>query len=251
MVWMFTGTNTSSVNAEGSPTELRLLWFEVTNPPTDRDLSNMNTVDHLVFACPDLASGIEYIEDLFGVMPQQGGRHPSWGTHNAVLSLGHSTYFEIIAPDPDALDGFHRPEVFTGDGAGSLTTWAAALDDLPLRHARAEKAGHLFGEVLEGSRVTEFGARLKWSLTDPLTRLKDGVVPFMIDWGSSPHPSGSSPQGCFLRELRLSHPESDSVSAIFSDTGIIMRDIVKLEYAEQFKLVALIDTPRGEVQIES
>ena len=211
----------------------------------------MNIVDHLVFACSDLASGIEQIADLLGVTPSHGGRHPSWGTHNAILSLGHSTYFEIIAPDPEATTDFHRPEVFSGSRIGSLTTWAAALDDLPSKYLRAANAGHHFGEVLAGSRVTENGVRLEWSLTDPMTRLMDGVVPFLIDWGRSPHPSRSAAQGCRLRTLKLFHPDPKLIRAILSNTGIDLGDMVEVHAAINPGLAAVIDTPRGEIEIQS
>ena len=210
----------------------------------------MNTVDHLVFACSDLTLGIEQVADLLGVMPAVGGRHPSWGTHNAILALGDSMYLEIIAPDPEAIDGFQRPPVFMGSEIGSLTTWAASLDDLPSKHARAADAGHHFGAVLEGSRVTEAGILLEWSLTDPMTRLMDGVVPFLIDWGRSPHPSQSATQGCRLRALTLFHSDPHLVSAILADAGLELGDIVKVHGGTHSGLTAVIDTPRGEIEIQ-
>ncbi|MDK1010172.1 MAG: VOC family protein [Actinomycetota bacterium] len=57
-------------------------------------------VDHLVYSTPDLDEGIHLVEQLFGTDVTPGGRHENWGTRNALVSLGESTYLEIISPDP-------------------------------------------------------------------------------------------------------------------------------------------------------
>lgn len=211
----------------------------------------MDVVDHLVFSCSDLQSGIEYVADHLGVLPVLGGCHPQWGTHNALLSLGNATYFEIIAPDPDVDERVQRPEVFSGTGSGSLSTWAASLDDLPARRSRARLAGHQFGDILEGSRVTESGLLLEWSLTNPMSRLKDGIVPFLIDWGLSPHPSDACTKGCILRRLSLLHPDPESVRAIFSEIGLRLSESLRVTRAACPGMVATIQTPRGEIEIGS
>ena len=86
-------------------------------------------IDHLVFAAPTLAQGIEYIADLTGVTPRPGGKHAGMGTHNALVKLGERLYLEIIAIDPDAPKPA-RPRWFDLDDGNLM----ADLFDRPRTH---------------------------------------------------------------------------------------------------------------------
>jgi hypothetical protein len=93
-------------------------------------------VDHLVLAAPDLATGVSHVEDLLGRRAVQGGRHPRWGTHNAIVGLGRGVYLEIIAADPERV----RSESVTIFGLDrvrtpQLVTWSAKARDLESQQA--------------------------------------------------------------------------------------------------------------------
>jgi Glyoxalase-like domain len=45
------------------------------------------TLDHLVYAAPDLATAVADLEEHLGVRAQAGGKHVGLGTHNALLAL--------------------------------------------------------------------------------------------------------------------------------------------------------------------
>jgi len=203
-------------------------------------------VDHLVYATPDLRRGIGEIEELLGVQATPGGRHPGWGTRNALVALGPASYLEIIAPDPEQ-PAPGAPRLFGLDGLekSRLVTWAAGGSDLERLRSTAARKGIPLGAVRAGSRQALDGSLLSWSLTDPGTVLADGIVPFFIDWGDSPHPARTSTRGAMLIGLRAEHPEARRVEGILRHLGL---DLAVGSGAAP-ALIALIDGPRGRVEL--
>lgn len=203
-------------------------------------------VDHLVYACPDLEAGIEEIERLLGVRASVGGSHPGWGTCNALVSLGPTVYLEIIGPDPAQAD-FDQARVFgvSEFAAPKLVTWAAKGDDLERLHALDLGDGATIGEVCAGSRDRPDGVTLCWSLTNPFTVLGDGLVPFFIDWGDTPHPAGAAVQGASLVALRAEHPDPDGIRAMLE----ILELGLPLSVGPAPVLVATIEGPNGRIEL--
>ena len=205
-------------------------------------------IDHLVYACGDLEQGISTISDQLGVHVVPGGSHPAWGTHNALIGLGSSSYLEIIAPDPDASPSERStPEVFFRDEGAGLTTWAAAVESLPLSESRLRRSCPGLGPLIEGSRVTADGTRLSWVLSDPAATVLDGAIPFLIDWGDSRHPSRMLPDECSLSSILIHHPLVDEVSGVLERLGLL--ELVELRSATEFRITASIRSPRGLIQI--
>ncbi|MCO6490990.1 MAG: VOC family protein, partial [Phaeodactylibacter sp.] len=85
------------------------------------------------------------------------------------------------------------------------------------------------------------GSGLRWRLTSPQANPADGIIPFFIDWGDTPHPAGSLPSGGTLLALEARHPEAERVNAGMQMLGL---DIV-VRYAPEAALVAWIRTPAG------
>ncbi len=178
-------------------------------------------LDHLVFAAPDLAVAIAMLEPRLGARFVPGGRHPDWGTHNAILSLGPSSYLEVIAPDPDR-DAPTPPRLFGLDalGAPRLVTWAAKGSDLTRLVERARARGIDLGSPAAGSRRRPDGSTLRWELTDPLAPRAGGVIPFFIDWGGGAHPASAAPSAVTLIELRLQHPDANAIAGGLRSLGV-------------------------------
>ena len=206
----------------------------------------LHQIDHLVYATPDLNMGVDEIERLLGVRPAPGGRHPGWGTQNALLSLGVQIYLEVLGPDPDQHD-FNGKRLFEVDklSQSRLLTWVAKRNNLENLVNEARKAGLDLGKVSQGSRKRSDGATLSWRLTDPYKIDYDGLLPFFIDWGATPHPADSAPSGCVLAGLDGEHPQADRVQASLTALGIEL----KIKQSAQPRLVATIRTPGGVVEL--
>lgn len=168
----------------------------------------MKRLDHLLIGTRDLAGGVAWIAERLGVKPVFGGRHPHGGTANYLLSLGPDIYLEVIGPDPEADPGSEPPPF----GIETLlepriVTWAAKGSGIESLVAAASADGVPLGQARAGSRTRPDGAELTWELSDPAPFPCDGLVPFFIDWGDTPHPSTSAPEGGELISLRAEHPE--------------------------------------------
>ena len=206
----------------------------------------LNQIDHLVYATPDLNLGVHEIERLLGVRPAPGGRHPGWGTGNALLSLGGQQYLEVLGPDPDQHD-FEGHRLFDVDNLSQscLLTWAAKSKNLESLVKKVRKASLDLGEVHEGSRKLPDGTKLSWRLTDPYKIDYDGLRPFFIDWGAAPHPADAAPSGCVLTGLYGEHPQADRVQASLAAFDVEL----EIKQSSRPGLVATIRSPMGDVEL--
>ena len=223
-------------------------------------------LDHLVIAATSLDEGVAWCEATLGVTPSPGGSHPMMGTHNRLLAVASDafpqSYIEIIAIDrkatPKRAAGLRR--WFDFDDAALQASLArhgphlihfvarvndsrAALQALSHHHARIDR-----GPLIEASRDTPAG-RLEWQITvrDDGQRLFYGALPTLIHWGAV-HPVESLPaSGILLRSLQLTHPRADDLTTALTAIGLVEMNVL----AGAPNLVAMLDTPRGPVTIES
>jgi hypothetical protein len=213
-------------------------------PPAAPDL--LSRVDHLVYATPDLARGVAEIERLLGVRAVPGGQHPGRGTRNALVALGPRCYLEIIGPDPDQ----PPPQVARHFGIDELRQprlagWAANGTQLRALREDAVRNGIPLGEVGQGSRRRPDGLLLSWDYTDSRTVVAEGVVPFFIDWGRSPHPALTAAGGARLVSLRAEHPDAGRVRRMLDTLSLPL----PVAQGPAARLIAVIDTPHGRVEL--
>ena len=206
----------------------------------------LGAVDHLVYATPDLNAGVKQIEALLGIHATPGGQHPGEGTRNALVALGPTSYLEIIGPDPEQPKPA-GPRKFRIDDLSQprLVTWAAKGTNLTQLVADARRHGIPIGDVIPGSRRTPGGVLLSWHISNQRAMVADGLVPFFIDWGATPHPAKSAAAGATLLSLRAEHPDPDTVQRMLAELGIEM-PVVK---AARPGLVATVAGTRGRVDL--
>jgi len=163
-------------------------------------------LDHLVLATADLFRTVRRFADATGIDPVEGGRHARWGTRNFLVGLGGTAYLELLGPDPEA----ERAPVFDFEGPERLITWAIHPADVDGVLVTAREAGVDLGQIGALSRETPDGELLSWRVSTPPDYLYDGLVPFLIDWGSTPHPTTNLPT-VELVSLHATHPQVDEV----------------------------------------
>jgi hypothetical protein len=86
---------------------------------------------------------------------------------------------------------------------------------------------------------------LSWRFTYPDLRVGDGLVPFLIDWGDSPHPAQTAPGGIELVDLRAEHPDPASILECLRT----LRLKLPLVAGRAPALIATLSTPRGRLEL--
>ncbi len=204
-------------------------------------------IDHLVYAVPELASGVRVVESRLGVSFSPGGRHPGLGSHNALLRIGPRAYLEVVAPDPAQPKpaGGHWFATPNTD-LPALVAWCARTDDL--HSLAADPGGRLVGPVRRMSRINPGGDTVSWTLTMPLHPPPHrGAVPFFIDWGATRHPCATLPDvGVRIKNLVARSPHARIVQ---DDLRALSVDLDVEDSAEPGLAAALETADGAEVML--
>jgi hypothetical protein len=184
-------------------------------------------LDHLVLAVPDIDDYVRRFTAETGVAVAFGGVHPGRGTKNYLVGLGiapDSTIGSLADSETGAyleflgLDG-DQPDVPAGEtmfGVGllgtsfapCLLTWAVRATDIDELARRGREAGFAFAPPVAAERTTPAGELLRWRFAVNPSLPFDGLQPFLIDWGDTPHPSLTPGLPSLdLLELSLAHPD--------------------------------------------
>jgi hypothetical protein len=201
------------------------------------------TVDHFMWAAADLESASAEFERLTGVRPAFGGKHPGFGTQNALVSLNNRTYMEVLALDPQ-----QTPEHFIAREIALLES--PAILAFHIERSDLEGAAAIFSEMnikysgpFDLSRQRPDGSTLRWRVLIPESAVFQHALPIFIDWMEAPHPSETAPGGCELTHFEVGHPMTTELRSLYQKLDVNLPVVeAKIAYAK-----ATLDTPKGEV----
>jgi hypothetical protein len=203
-------------------------------------------IDHVVWAVPDLADGVTEFERRTGIRPAAGGSHVGLGTANYLVGLGNRAYLEIIGPDPDQPEPAQPRPFGIDDLTGPrVVTWCIRPPDFDAAIAAAQARGYDPGLSREMSRRTAQGTLLTWRLTLGAADPADGLVPFLIDWGATAHPTSGALPTVQLDSLTAEHPEPAGIR-----TRLAALDVdLPVEPGPQPRLLLALRCPTGSVLV--
>ena len=105
-------------------------------------------------------------------------------------------------------------------------------------------AGVAANEPSPGSRVTEDGETLRWSML-MMGDESPATAPFFIQWGpATRHPSLNSPIGCSLTSFTVSSVDHENLERLLTAVGFTASVVTG-----PTRWAISLDTPRGAVTI--
>lgn len=131
-----------------------------------------------------------------------GGRHPGWGTRNALSYFG-LTYIEFLAiSDPDELRAATDRFLLSRDAERllpeneALFRVALRSDDIEATHDQLRRKGLAVSPIVDGQRNDPQGNIIRWRIFT-IDGDTDGLVyPFVLQWGED---DTTGWRGCALR----------------------------------------------------
>ncbi len=199
-------------------------------------------IDHIMYGTLGFDATLAEIERDWGVRLTIGGGHEDLGSINALADLGNGAYLEVLGPHPT------RPvrddwRAFMAPLHHKLGFWAVGVTDIAAAVERAKAAGYDPGRVEHEERRRPDGLLLGWEMC--WRDDSDPVIPFLIDWGETPHPSVDSVKGLRLVSLRAEHPDPTEANRRLAAVGTAL----EVTAGPAPRLIAVLDTPRGRIEI--
>jgi catechol 2,3-dioxygenase-like lactoylglutathione lyase family enzyme len=135
-------------------------------------------IDHMVIVVRDLDAAVGNYGRL-GFTVVRGGRHPSMGTHNALVAFSDGAYFELMAftpPIADTLNWWYSALTI----GGGLVDFCVQTTDLDADAEAFRKAGAAIAKSFRMGRERPDGYKLSWVLATA-EGADRGIAPFFIN----------------------------------------------------------------------
>ena len=140
----------------------------------------LTSLDHIVLAVRDLGHATGTYRSLLGREPSWRGRHPSYGTANALFRL-ENTYLELLAPAGEGPLASHLRAWLDGHGEGPFAL-AFGTDDADAAAATLRARGVELPDPADGvGRDERTGAERRWRNTFPPASATRGVATIIIE----------------------------------------------------------------------
>lgn len=188
-------------------------------------MTQLDGIDHIVIATPDLLGTVAAIKEATGIEISVGGRHDI-GTANYLSALTingerTSTYLEVIGIPAERTEPVN-PSYF-GVNTTQTTHVSTFCINLGPDHAAAgliNAASQNPRELVAQSRTTPQGDVLRWTLLPPVDGQNVNLVPFAIDWGTTPHPSTTITAELELSSFLVETPRPQEVSDLYTKLAL-------------------------------
>lgn len=174
----------------------------------------MLALDHLVIAAKDPLKSAEHFAKKHDIKAVQGGKHPMWGTHNALAYFQKDCYIEWIGIFDEAA-AKHSNNPLIQQLITHLSTVGEGLFQYGLRTTNMDyyvkhftKNNVSFVGPLNGKRSRPDGSTLSWRMLFPTSHLL--VTPFLIEWGDENF-YGADPKVVNERQLTLYLNEKENL----------------------------------------
>ncbi len=208
----------------------------------------MTEIDHFLYGTSDLDRAVAHFENETGLKAIAGGRHENYGTRNALIGLDQTTYFEILAPDPEQADNVGASPMLRALPEDGLIAWCARSPDLEALakcHTTLDNRRRI--GPTEWRRLRSDGEPIEWRLLHVEAGDIGALQPFFIDWGDVAHPTASlEPQGA-LKKFHLETPYRESLSKAMHAADLT----IDIQDSEQNGMELIIDTGSKTVTLRS
>jgi len=125
-----------------------------------------------------------------------------------------------------------------------LIMWAARTPSAADTAARAVAEGY-HAAVVEGCRQRPDGTLVRWTNVFVTGHGGGTLVPFFVEWHGDTHPADDGAPGLRLHALHAETPEVEGLRAVLEALDVRLT-VCKAPTA---RLVAVLDTPRGRVEL--